>query len=256
MKKFFNFVSVFLVAVFCLSVSFGCSCSKPMNAKININISNGTVEGEKLYDISSTVNVYTKFREPSDAACYEKIEDKYELIEDSEGIASCYDAQGNKFEKATFATGDKKLLSSSIKYHYDANENNVLVQSSNVESLPENSKYSLMFEIIIENRESFPLYFKEYSVNDIVGDILVGEAKDKVTLRNPYTSQSINEENYYVIPKKIFFVEGVDDIFDLKNYDNSIKLVIELRDLTKDDLKNELEEITLNLNISLIKFEE
>lgn len=252
MKKFLKIICGCLVTVFCLCASFGCSCSKPLNMKLSVTYSNGTEEGAPLYNIYSTIKVYTKFREPADTACYQKIEDELVLIEDATGVSSCYDAGGNKFEKATYKNTDKQLLQTTVyKSTEKVNEQNIMVHESNLKEFPENSNYGFRFEIVIENLEKFPLYFKEVDVQSLLGGALKEESIEKIQLKDTYTDVTINGENYYTIKKHKYIL---DDVFD--KLDNTVTIIIEVKNLTNKDLNEKLDNLTMNLNINLIKFEE
>lgn len=234
MKKIFKFISLNLMFILCIVSVCGCGCSKPLNINYAVK-----VEGENIQYLEIRTVVTKKFREPADTACYEKTENGYKLIEDAEEISNCYDKDGNQFEKATYKNFDKveldrffpKIVGSSTK-KYTANKNY---------EVPENEKYSLIFEIEVRNKDvnldnqtEIVMFVKELYAKDLFGDQLKEDSLKKVSITYPKEMQAIEENDYFVLRPN-----------------SSITFKIELKGLTNKDTSKKVENITLNFPVIL-----
>lgn len=250
MKKVWKIVSFSLLMAICLVSSFGCSCSKSLTMNFNIVFSNEDQTLTTMVEMKSKMIVYKKFREPADSACYEKIDGNLVLIKDATGISNCYDKDGNAFEKAIYNNTDKKTINTQVinleekidNINKDKNEEEkikTLTQSVSDLEIPDEDNFGLLFEIEFESYELKDVYIADFDIYDLFGDIINENSINKVKMNYP-DSYQIEDKVYYKIPGVSYFGST-----------NTLKFVIEIKGLNKEDLKVSENEITINLPIVL-----
>ena len=234
MKKIMKFICFSLMFVISLSVVFGCGCSKPLNVSYSINLINEDANDTETKNIEIRTIVDKKFREPANTACYQKVEDKYELIPNAEGVSICYDKDGNKFEKATYKNVDKLELDRV----FPMLENSGISSYTSKKSyeLPENQQHSIIFEFEVRNRQGDDLFIKEFTAKDLFGDQLNESGLKKVTI---------------TAPKKMYGEQGNESDYYLLEEDSEITFKIELKGLTNKDTKKNVKDVTFNLALIL-----
>ena len=235
MKKFSLKVMMVLICVFSLVTVFGCSCSKPAKVMYAIKVtkSDGSVFDENM-EVKALIK--KKFREPANTPCYEKIDDdSYELILDASEVSQCYDANGNKFEKATHNMAEDAKLDERYPIHQRTNEVPVNEAFSSLLEVPSNGQYSLIYIFTIENRSNEMMYIKALTKADILAGVVKEEALDKITVKQDSDISIINNVEYYAILG--------DSEFEIK---------IEIKNLLLEDLDtSKSENLVLNINLEI-----
>lgn len=130
--------------------------------------------------------------------CYEKVDATYyKLLEDPEGIAECYTAEGEPFERATYEKAEsvelenKRVLSSEV---------NRYVYSSSKEEVPSNANYSLIYTFTISNKDSKTMYVEAIEYNDLTQGVVKEASSNKVKLTLPQNRVFMDNKFYYVLP--------------------------------------------------------
>ena len=232
MKKIFKFISISLVCVFSLITSFGCSCSKKIDAQYTVDITASDMSVIKEFD--SYTNIFKKFREPADTPCYKKTKDGYELIEKAAEVSKCYDAEGNKFEKATISKADKVLVESEVSLFTQDSPN---TYTSKVRELPSNKNRSFVYYFYFYNGNKNEIYIKTFDVRTIANNQIKDSSLLKVNIVDGENAKTtLNGEEYYIV--------GSGD---------TACIIVEVKGFTKKDVNKGVKTLNLNIPIVIIK---
>lgn len=240
MKKI-SLKSMFVfVCLFSLIVTFGCSCSffsklAKVSYKVEVTLENSNVFDQK---ISVSTVIKKKFREPIDTPCYKKVGDGYELILDANEVYQCYDAVGNKFEKATYNREESVVITNAFPIPMDkANQERSTSYQSSVMDVPK-KEYSLIYEIEIKNYNSKEvIYVKNIEKEDVFG--------------NSLNAESIGQTVFFKVECDDYKLFDDDSVYFKLGKNESAKVIIEIKNLKEKELSEESEGV-LNFVIPVV----
>jgi len=168
--------------------------------------------------------------------CYQYIGEGvtyYRLIEDKDTAgttSSCYDADGNYFEKATHDKTDRVEIEKDHAIH--ANSKSF---DSTSQKIPSNKNYSLEYVVEIKNNNTESIYVKAWDLTTLTSGVIKDKKSNKIKLTLPANKIFMDNVYYYEIKSG-----------------EKLNLVIELKYvLTSDAVKKGTKEITLNFPIDL-----
>ena len=188
--------------------------------------------GKEYVPITSAFDV-TKCE--TDKDCYMKVDNypSYKLIIDDEGVAECYTATGEYFERATYAAAEKVRV----------DERNLLQTSNNKMSneslssvkVPKEEQYSLIYNFYIKNEGSSTVSIKCLDVSDIMNGTLKEESYKKVKLTAPAPTSFKDNKYYFAL-----------------SAGSEVAITIEIKHLLTSDLNvKDNKAITLNIPVQV-----